>query len=186
VFETGAAGLAADDVRVLPDGGRSALRVVRSEARPASSEDLEHSRAVVDCGKGVATLDDLERARKLAALLGGQTACSRPLASERDWFPDWLGLSGMRIRPELCLTVGISGSVQHLIGIRDARVIAAVNSDEDAAIFSQADLGVVADLREFLPALIERLEARRVRPVWDGPGVERSAAPPSPAVGHEE
>ena len=102
----------------------------------------------------------------LAALLGGQSACSRPLASDRDWFSDWLGLSGMRVKPELCLTLGISGSVQHLIGIRDARLIAAVNNDEDAPIFAQADFGVVADLREFLPALIQRVKERGVHPVW--------------------
>ena len=60
----------------------------------------------------------------------------------------------------------ISGAVQHVIGIRDSRVIAAVNNDENAAIFSQADVGVVADLYEFLPVLIERLKARGARPSW--------------------
>jgi electron transfer flavoprotein alpha subunit len=186
IFEAGATGGpdgVADRLEVIDD---PAFTVLRSTAKPAPAEDLEHSRVVVDCGRGVATLDDLEMARKLAAVLGGQTACSRPLASERDWFADWLGLSGMRIEPELCLTLGISGSVQHLIGIRDARVIAAVNNDEDAAIFTQADLGVVADLREFLPALIERLEARGARPVWGDPRVEQPAASPVPAVAKED
>ena len=80
--------------------------------------------------------------------------------------PDWLGLSGAKIKPELCLTIGISGAVQHVIGIRDSRVIAAVNNDENAAIFSQVDVGVVADLYEFLPVLIERMKARGARPSW--------------------
>ncbi len=165
---------------------QSPITIVRSEAKPAPAEDLAHSKLVVDCGKGVASLEDLELARSLAALLGGHTACSRPLASERDWFSDWLGLSGMRIKPELCLTVGISGSVQHLIGIRDARVIAAVNHDEDAAIFTQADLGVVADIRDFLPALIERLEERAARPSWHDAGEGQPVLSNGPAVGHEE
>jgi electron transfer flavoprotein alpha subunit len=80
---------------------------------------------------------------------------------------EWLGLSGAKIKPELCLTVGISGAIQHVIGIRDSRVVAAVNNDEDAAIFTQADIGVVADLYEFLPVLIERLRARGARPTWE-------------------
>jgi electron transfer flavoprotein alpha subunit len=102
----------------------------------------------------------------LADLLDGHMACSRPIASDRDWFPEWLGLSGAKIKPELCLTVGVSGAIQHIVGIRDSRLIAAVNTDEGAAIFSQADYGVVADLYEFLPALIERIKSRRVRPAW--------------------
>jgi electron transfer flavoprotein alpha subunit len=80
--------------------------------------------------------------------------------------PEWLGLSGAKVKPELCLTIGVSGAIQHVVGIRDSRVIAAVNNDENAAIFTQADLGVVADLNEFVPVLIERLQARRMRPAW--------------------
>ena len=62
--------------------------------------------------------------------------------------------------------LGVSGAIQHIVGIRDSRVIAAVNNDENAAIFTQADYGVVADLYEFLPVLMERLKARGIRPVW--------------------
>ena len=91
---------------------------------------------------------------------------SRPVSSDRDWLPEWLGLSGAKIKPELCLTLGISGAIQHIVGIRDSRVIAAVNNDEDAAIFTQADIGIVADLYEFLPALMERFKARGIRPAW--------------------
>jgi len=99
-------------------------------------------------------------------MLDGQLACSRPIASDRDWFPEWLGLSGAKIKPELCLTVGVSGAIQHIVGIRDSHLIAAVNTDEGAAIFSQADYGVVADLYEFIPALMERIKARSIHPVW--------------------
>jgi electron transfer flavoprotein alpha subunit len=169
--------------RQLGSPAASSITVLRHEAKPAHAEDLEHSSLVVDCGKGLATLDDLEQARSLADLLGGHVACSRPLASDRDWFSDWLGLSGMRIKPEFCLTLGISGSVQHLIGIRDARLIAAVNRDEDAPIFSQADLGVVADLREFLPVLIQRVKERGIRPAWRAAG--QAAPSVDPALGKE-
>jgi electron transfer flavoprotein alpha subunit len=131
----------------------------RPKARGAG---LEGARIVVDVGQGVRERADLGLIERLARTLDAQIACSRPMAADRDWFPEWLGLSGTRIRPALCLTIGISGAVQHLVGIRDSRVIAAVNNDEDAPIFAQADVGVVADLYEFLPVLVRRLRERGV------------------------
>jgi electron transfer flavoprotein alpha subunit len=104
--------------------------------------------------------EDLELAESLASLLGGQVACTRPISSERDWFPEWLGLSGKKLSPDLCITLGVSGAIQHVIGIRDSKIIVAVNKDEGAGIFMQADYGVVADLYEFVPVLIEALRAR--------------------------
>ena len=100
---------------------------------------------------------------ELAALLDGQVSCSRPVSSDRDWFPEWLGLSGAQLSPELCITVGISGAIQHVIGIRDSKLIVAVDSDPDSAMLSQADYGVNADLYEFVPALIEAIKARSVK-----------------------
>ena len=127
---------------------------------------MEQAKAVVDVGRGVKQIESLEMARLLATLLDAQLGCSRPVSSDRDWLPDWLGLSGAKVKPELCLTLGISGAVQHVVGIRNSRVIAAVNNDENAAIFTQADFGVVADLDEFVPVLIERLRQRGARPAW--------------------
>lgn len=141
----------------------SASVVLRSRPKPTTS-GLDHAQVVVDVGQGVQERTDLVMIGELAAMLGATIACSRPVAADRDWFPEWLGLSGAKIRPDLCVTIGISGAVQHLVGIRGSRVIAAVNSDASAAIFSQADVGVVADLYQFIPALIERLQARRIAP----------------------
>lgn len=150
---------------VLADGAAQ-LRVVGERPKPAGGASLQEAKAVVDVGRGVKNLEDLELLHALVELVDGQLACSRPVSSDRDWMPDWLGLSGAKIKPELCLTIGISGAIQHVIGIRDSRVIVAVNNDENAAIFSQADVGVVADLYEFLPVFIERLNARGARPSW--------------------
>jgi electron transfer flavoprotein alpha subunit len=145
----------------------SAARIsIVGDQPKAKGARLEEAKSVVDVGQGVKQREDLEMIRALANALDGQLACSRPVASDRDWFPEWLGLSGAKIKPELCLTVGVSGAIQHIVGIRDSRVIAAVNNDENAAIFMQADYGVVADLYEFLPALMERLKARGIRPAW--------------------
>ena len=153
------------DAVVLEDELRSPT-VVGERAKSSAGARLQEAKAIVDIGRGVKDLEGLEMARALAKLLDAQLGCSRPVSSDRDWFPEWLGLSGAKVRPELCLTIGISGAIQHVVGIRDSRVIAAVNSDENAAIFTQADIGAVADLNEFLPVLIERLGARGVRPGW--------------------
>ncbi len=146
--------------------GSVQVEILEKRAKAGSGARLEEANLVVDIGQGVKDKFDLEMIRSLADLLDGQVACTRPIASERDWFPEWLGLSGMKISPELCLTVGVSGQIQHIVGIRDSRLIAAVNSDENAAIFTQADYGVVADLYKFLPVFIERLKARGIKPGW--------------------
>jgi electron transfer flavoprotein alpha subunit len=145
----------------------SRLDLLESRPKPATSTTLESARVVIDVGQGFRQRDDLSLAADLAKMLGGQIGCSRPLASDRDWFPEWLGLSGHRVAPELVITLGIAGAVQHMVGIREARVIAAVNSDENAGIFSQADVGVVADLYSFVPALIDELKARNASVVAD-------------------
>lgn len=148
------------------DFGASALSVLEVKPKAATGARLEEAKLVLDVGQGVKEKADLTMIEDLAATLDGQLACSRPVASDRDWFPEWLGLSGKKIKPELCLTLGISGSIQHIVGIRESRVIASVNIDENAGIFSQADYGVVGDLYEFLPAFKERLKARGVTPAW--------------------
>jgi electron transfer flavoprotein alpha subunit len=141
------------------------LAILESRPKALSGARLEDASVVVDVGQGVKKPEDLEMIRALADLLDGQIGCSRPVASDRDWFPEWLGLSGKKISPELCLTVGISGSIQHLVGIRDSRLITAVNNDEGAPIFAQADYGVLADLYAFLPVLMDRIKARGIQPV---------------------
>lgn len=142
------------------------VQVKGERAKPTGGSGVEQAKAVVDIGRGVKRIEDLEMVRLLATLLDAQLGCSRPVSSDRDWLPDWLGLSGAKVKPELCLTLGISGAVQHVVGIRNSRVIAAINNDENAAIFTQADFGVVADLDEFVPVLIERLQQRGARPAW--------------------
>jgi len=161
-----APGRTAQVVPVSVQAAAPRMNVVAVKPKAASGARLEEAKLVLDVGQGVKQREDLEMVQALAALLDGQLACSRPVASDRDWFPEWLGLSGKKVRPELCLTLGVSGAIQHIVGIRDSHLIAAVNMDENAGIFTQADYGVVADLYQFLPALIEALKARGVRPAW--------------------
>lgn len=142
----------------------SPVKVTGYSDKPAGGASLEQAEIVIDLGQGVKPDDDRALINELAGLLGGQLACTRPVASERNWFPDWLGLSGMKVSPKLCLTLGVSGAIQHIIGIRSAQQIVSVNNDEGSAIFSQSDYGITADLYEFLPVLVERIKARGVRP----------------------
>ena len=138
------------------------LRVLENRVKGETGRRLQDAPVIVDVGQGVRAREDLALAEELAHLLNGQVACSRPISSERDWFPEWLGLSGLKLSPDLCITLGISGSIQHMIGIRDSKLIVAVNKDENAGIFAQSDYGIHADLYQFVPALIEAIKARSI------------------------
>lgn len=151
---------AADIVFIAATIREPAMRVVARKGKMSAGRRLEDARAIVDVGQGLEKKEDLELAEILASLLGGQVACTRPISSERDWFPEWLGLSGKKLSPDLCVTLGVSGAIQHVIGIRDSKIIVAINNDEGAGIFMQADYGVVADLYAFVPALTEAIKAR--------------------------
>lgn len=154
-------------VEMVAPAGTPRIKVTGYQPKKTGSARLEEAKMVLDIGQGVKQREDLAMIQSVADLLGGQLSCSRPLSSDRDWFPDWLGLSGKKVKPTLCLTVGTSGAVQHMVGIRDSRMIVAVNLDENAGIFLQADYGVVADLYQFLPVFAERLKSRGIKPGWE-------------------
>lgn len=141
------------------------VKIIGYCEKPMASASLQQAQIVIDLGQGIKPNDKLDLIKDLAGLLEGQLACTRPIASDRNWFPEWLGLSGMKVSPKLCLALGVSGAIQHMIGIRGAERIVSVNNDEAAAIFSQSDYGIVADLYEFLPVLIDRLKTRCIRPL---------------------
>lgn len=136
------------------------VRLVSREALPKTGVDLSKAEKVVCVGLGFQKQEDLHLARELADALGAEVACSRCVAEERHWFPvtQYIGISGNIIRPKLYLSLGVSGQVQHVYGIRDAGVIAAVDINESAPIFKACDYGVVGDLYELVPALIARIK----------------------------
>ena len=98
-------------------------------------------------------------AEKLAKLLGGEVAGSRPVCDE-GWLPmdRQVGSSGQTVAPKLYLALGISGAIQHVVGMKGARCVAAINKDQNAPIFEIADYGMVGDLFEIVPAIINLLE----------------------------
>lgn len=138
---------------------RAGLTLIETRAKAGESVDLTAAKRVVGVGRGFAAEADLELARGLAAKLGAEVACSRPIAEGVNWMPAerYLGVSGATIKPELYLAVGISGQVQHLVGVNHSKVIVAINKDKNAPIFAHADFGAVGDLYQVLPELTKHL-----------------------------
>ena len=121
--------------------------------------DLTQAPILVSVGRGIKAPENIPMAEKLARLLGGELAASRPICDE-GWLPmdRQIGSSGQTVAPKLYLALGISGAIQHVVGMKGSRTIAAVNKDQNAPIFEVADYGIVGDLFEIVPALIEELE----------------------------
>jgi electron transfer flavoprotein alpha subunit len=121
--------------------------------------DLTQAPILVSVGRGIKAPENIAMAEKLAKLLGGEICASRPICDE-GWLPmeRQIGSSGQTVAPKLYLALGISGAIQHVVGMKGSRTIAAINKDQNAPIFEVADYGVVGDLFEIVPALTEELE----------------------------
>lgn len=143
-------------IRELPSPSPSAIKVIERKVKERQAKDISEARVVVCVGRGIEKREDLALARQLADVLEGEIGCTRPIAEEFHWLPEELciGLSGVQVKPDIYLGLGVSGQVQHLTGIRNAKVIAAVNKDENAPIFKAADFGIIGDLYDVVPKLI--------------------------------
>ena len=128
-------------------------------AKSVSSVDLSKAKRVVGVGRGLVAQNDLEMVRQLASVLGAEVGCSRPIAEGENWMERerYIGVSGVLLKSDLYLTLGISGQIQHMVGGNGAKVIVAINKDKKAPIFNYADYGLVGDIYKVVPALIEHL-----------------------------
>jgi electron transfer flavoprotein alpha subunit len=121
--------------------------------------DLTQAPILISVGRGIKAPENIPMAEKLAKLMGGELCASRPICDE-GWLPmdRQIGSSGQTVAPKLYFALGISGAIQHVVGMKGSRTIAAINKDQNAPIFEVADYGIVGDLFEIVPALIEELE----------------------------
>ncbi|MDR1603490.1 MAG: electron transfer flavoprotein subunit alpha/FixB family protein [Gracilibacteraceae bacterium] len=139
--------------------GDGTITVKETIAIARTGADLSKADKIVCVGRGVAKREDLEMVYKLAELIEAEVSCTRAV-NEYQWFPpeSYIGISGFKVNPTLYLSFGVSGQVQHLSGIRDSKIIVAVDSNEKAPVFTAADYGIVGDLYEVIPLLISALQ----------------------------
>jgi electron transfer flavoprotein alpha subunit len=126
----------------------------------AQTVDLGSAHRIVSVGRGIQSTENIPIVRELAEALGAELAASRPIC-DNGWLPleRQVGSSGQTVSPKLYLAVGISGAIQHLVGMKGSQCIVAINKDANAPIFEVADYGIVGDLFEVVPALIEAVKA---------------------------
>jgi len=120
--------------------------------------DLSQASRIVAVGRGIKAQENLKVAEQLAQALGAELAASRPIC-DAGWLPmdRQIGSSGQTVAPKLYVALGISGAIQHLVGMKGSRTIVAINKDADAPIFEVADYGIVGDLFEVIPAIVAEL-----------------------------
>jgi electron transfer flavoprotein alpha subunit len=147
-------------MRELSSTPSSAVKVIQRSPKAKEAVNITEAKIVVCIGRGMNNKEDVDLARQLADVVGGEVACTRPIAEELRWLPEevYLGISGKKIKPDLYIGLGVSGQIQHVTGIRDSKVILAVNRDDNAPIFEAADYGIVGDLYQVVPKLIEELK----------------------------
>jgi electron transfer flavoprotein alpha subunit len=158
---------------VVKKGGQAAVRKEAATVTPSSirqkpeapfreakqAVDLTQAERIVSVGRGIKGEEHLAVARELAQALGAELAASRPIC-DSGWLPmeRQIGSSGQTVAPKLYLALGISGAIQHVVGMKGARTIVAINKDPEAPIFEIADYGIAGDLFEIVPAMIAALK----------------------------
>jgi electron transfer flavoprotein alpha subunit len=128
----------------------------------AQAVDLSSAQMIVSVGRGIKSADNLPLVQALATVLGAEIAASRPIC-DNEWLPmeRQVGSSGQTVAPKLYIAAGISGAIQHVVGMKASQCIVAINKDPDAPIFEVADYGIVGDLLEVVPALTEAVKAAK-------------------------
>jgi electron transfer flavoprotein alpha subunit len=154
---TGAAPVETVNVEIADGTIRNKPQEVFKEAKQAV--DLTQAEIIVSVGRGIKEQKNIDLARQLAEALGGELAASRPIC-DSGWLPmdRQIGSSGQTVAPKLYLALGISGAIQHIVGMKGARTIIAINKDSEAPIFEIADFAVVGNLFDIVPPLIEEVK----------------------------
>jgi electron transfer flavoprotein alpha subunit len=136
------------------------LKVIETKMHDFDEADLNSAHRVIGVGRGLKAQEDLAMIEEIAQAFEAEVACSRPVAEGLNWMSKdrYIGSSGAHIAPQLYLAIGISGQLQHMVGVTGAETIVAINSDPNAAVFQQADYGLVGDLYQLVPAITAALK----------------------------
>ncbi len=150
---------AATDISRIEGKPADGIRRIERQEKKESGTNLVAAKRIVDVGRGLAKEEDLEMIRAFARVIGADVGCSRPVAENNKWLPKsvYMGITGVQVKPDFIISVGVSGQVQHIGGINKSKIIIAVNKDKAAPIFKNCDFGIVGDLYKVIPALTEKL-----------------------------
>lgn len=136
-----------------------ATKLESEEPKAAGGVDLEKAKIIVSVGRGLGSKEGLGIAEELARKVNGEIAGSRPVCLDYHWLSEdrQVGLSGKKVKPKIYIALGISGQIQHIAGMRGAKTVIAINKDKSAPIFEECDYGIVGDLFQIVPKLINAL-----------------------------
>jgi len=144
-------------IQVQPKMVESPVKVLERKPKQFAGVRITEAEAIISFGRGLKKKEDITIIEELAKTVSGVVGCSRPIAEDLKWLPidQYVGLSGQKVAPKLYIACGISGQIQHITGIQNARIVVAVNTDSKAPIFEYADYGIAGDLYKVVPALTE-------------------------------
>lgn len=136
------------------------VETVEKKAKEQQRTNLAAAKKVVGVGRGVGSAENLAVVEQFAAALGAEVGCTRPVAEEDKLMPSnrYIGVSGVVVKPDLYIALGLSGQVQHTAGMDQSGVVIAINKDEKAPIFKECDFGLVGDMMTIMPKVIEALK----------------------------
>ena len=136
------------------------VKLIEEKSKGEQGVNLSTAEIIVSVGRGIGSKDNVKYAEELANALGAALGGSRPVTAELGWLPEdrQIGLSGNKVKPKLYIALGISGQPQHLAGIKDAKIIVAVNKDKNAPIVENADYTIVGDAIEFCKVMTEKVK----------------------------
>jgi electron transfer flavoprotein alpha subunit len=151
-------------IKIQVNTDETRVHILETKKKAPQEVKIEEADIIVSIGRGFKKKEDLILIKEFAEVLGGTIGCSRSIAADLKWLPEahWVGLSGRKVKPRLYIAIGISGQVQHIAGIREAKTIIAINSDPNAPIFKACDYGIVGDLYKVVPELIAILKKQEV------------------------
>ena len=155
-------GPAAVHAMPMPDTGHAgSATITESHVEESDGPDLEAASVVVSGGRGLGSPDKFEMMDELAGLLGGAVGGTRAVV-DAGWVPYsyQIGQTGKTVKPAVYIACGVSGAMQHVVGMKGASTIIAINKDPEAPIFAVSDLGIVGDVHSVVPKLIDALKAR--------------------------